>query len=331
MPLRDRIDPRPLPHLDPPPEPPREVRLVRLRLLLVLGATSILSLLAGGLLVALVVPGFGSYATSIVDRAPRVALVLLAAAFVTAISVLGWMVRQVLKPAEELAASRREYSDLYLSARSHALEDSLTRLGNHRAFTDAVDRRLAAAAGLGVPLSLVLLDVDGLKGVNDSAGHAAGDALLVRLADLLIGGLRTEDGVYRIGGDEFAVIMPATGAEDAAVVTRRIIETASASGEAGVPRVGFSAGIAAAPDDGASREALVAAADEALYRAKRHGRGTVRLHDDGADDEIPAVRPPTAVQADADDIEQAPLLPGRSGRAGWTQAGWTGTGWTIGS
>ncbi len=248
---RDRVEPEHLPQVAPPPERSREVDLVRLRLLLVLGSTSIMSLLAGGLIVALVVPGFGSYASEVVDRAPRPILLGFVAAFSTAIWLLAWMVREVVRPAEELAASRRQWSGLYETARGHALEDSLTGLGNHRAFHDEFERRLAWAASMNVPMALVLLDLDDFKAVNDSAGHGAGDALLVRLAGVLAGGLRGEDGIYRIGGDEFAILMPGADAPEAAMVTSRLLDAArSTTTDGAVPAVGFSAGVAASPADG---------------------------------------------------------------------------------
>ena len=102
-----------------------------------------------------------------------------------------------------------------------ALTDPLTGLGNHRAFHEALGRLLEAVqAGQG-PLAVALVDLDDFKSVNDADGHATGDELLAELARLLAKVMRRTDLAFRVGGDEFAILMPQTRADEGAMVVRR--------------------------------------------------------------------------------------------------------------
>jgi diguanylate cyclase (GGDEF)-like protein len=187
----------------------------------------------------------------------------------------------VLRPAEGLDIAHRRLADLYQSARAHALEDSLTGLGNHRAFQEEFDRQLDAVRRYGTTVALVLMDLDDFKTVNDSAGHAVGDDALVELSHLLRGGLRRSDRSFRIGGDEFAVLMPQTTPEEAYLVTRRLLSACLEPRPAGrfADAFSFSAGITGSPALGANRAVLLEQADEALYECKRNGRTGVRVYD----------------------------------------------------
>ena len=102
-----------------------------------------------------------------------------------------------------------------------AFSDPLTGCSNRRAFERDLDRELARCARAELDLSVVAIDLDGLKAVNDAAGHAAGDRQLVLLVDCLRKATRRMDGVYRLGGDEFALLLPDTSTDDAAVVIAR--------------------------------------------------------------------------------------------------------------
>ncbi|MGH2945346.1 MAG: GGDEF domain-containing protein, partial [Solirubrobacteraceae bacterium] len=147
-----------------------------------------------------------------------------------------------------------------------ASTDPLTGLLNRRAFEQRLGRELARARRTGEAFALVLADVDSFKDVNDRHGHAAGDAALAALARTLVETLRTVDTVARIGGDEFAILLPATdgpAARDAAArVTHRVLEHGA------LPAI--SAGSAAYGRDGRTIDELMRAADAALYAAKRH-------------------------------------------------------------
>ncbi len=155
--------------------------------------------------------------------------------------------------------------------------DPLTGLANRRAFEEALAGAVARAAREGAPLALAALDVDHFKRVNDAHGHAAGDAVLAAVTARAAEALRAGDLLARIGGEEFAALLPGATLAAAAEVAERIRARISAAPvDAGAARVAVtvSAGLAAlAPgEDGAS---LLARADERLYAAKRAGRDRV--------------------------------------------------------
>lgn len=139
-----------------------------------------------------------------------------------------------------------------------ALADSLTGLGNRRAFEQDLERERARATRHNRTVTIAILDVDGLKQVNDSEGHAAGDELLRRLARAIRVSARSEDGGYRIGGDEFALILPDAVVLEPDELVRRLRD-------AGAPSV--SIGMASAPPD--DSDDLAAVADERLYARRR--------------------------------------------------------------
>jgi diguanylate cyclase (GGDEF)-like protein len=258
-----------------------ELRLMRVRLLLVVGATFVIALFVGGGLVALGAPGVGPLLAMLVRSAPRAAIVALPVAFVLAIALVAWMARAVIRPAEQLAASRNDLGTLYESARSHALEDSLTGLANHRAFQEEFESLLALSIRHRLDLALLLIDIDDFKTVNDSAGHAVGDDLLIEMGRILRGQLRSSDRVFRIGGDEFAILLPHTDADNARLVANRLLAACVEPRAAGEFRRGFafSGGLTAAPAFASNRDQLLNQADEALYQAKRDGRCLVRIFD----------------------------------------------------
>jgi diguanylate cyclase (GGDEF)-like protein len=185
-----------------------------------------------------------------------------------------WMTRQILRPAEELERSGLEMSKKYESAREDSLRDALTGLGNHRAFQEELDRELEWYQRYRVPVALLLVDLDDLKLVNDSEGHAAGDDLLRGMGRLIGDVARYADRAFRIGGDEFAILMPHTDAEGATQIAHRLLERAVQSNGRNRP-IPFSGGISACPQYATTRTQLYAQADAALYWCKRHGRASV--------------------------------------------------------
>lgn len=137
--------------------------------------------------------------------------------------------------------------------------DALTGAGNRRAFDDALGAAITSACRQHYSLSLVMVDIDGMKDINDSEGHQAGDDALVKFTHAIAASLRQEDHVYRAGGDEFAIIMPYCAANHPAASMERIQMQ-------GAPA--FSWGVSSFPEDGVVASSLIAAADAAMYRRK---------------------------------------------------------------
>jgi diguanylate cyclase (GGDEF)-like protein len=196
-----------------------------------------------------------------------------------------WMARQIVRPAAQLEASRSRLRELYESAREAALVDSLTGLGNHRAFHEALARLVEGSQRYKTGFALVLLDVDEFKTVNDTRGHAVGDQLLAQIGEMIRLTIRQTDFGFRIGGDEFAVLLPHVDADGAARVATRLLRRGldgRSSGAYQAP-ISFSAGVTACPDLGSTRLELTAQADAALYRGKRTGRTVVTIYDAAVD------------------------------------------------
>jgi diguanylate cyclase (GGDEF)-like protein len=190
-----------------------------------------------------------------------------------------WLARRVLEPAERLDKARVVLEDAYVRARAESLRDSLTGLGNHRAFQEELDRQWVHSARRGGRLALVVIDLDEFRRINEQGGHVAGDRVLVVAGATLSAGLRRIDRVFRIGGDEFAVLMPDVDAEFAYMSVRRVLATAleGTEGRAEAPW-SFTAGIAAVPGP-ADRAGLYRQAEAALTYGKRHGRTVVTMFD----------------------------------------------------
>ncbi len=186
--------------------------------------------------------------------------------------------RTFLQPFDDLAQSQAQLEVLYREAREDSLHDGLTGLGNHRSFQEELDRQVDLFRRHQVPVALLLIDLDDLKVVNDNEGHPAGDQLLLGMANAIRDTLRYGDRAFRIGGDEFAVLLPHTDADEASVAANRLRHFClrPAAGERLIP---FSGGISAIPQLAADRNELFRQADAALYRCKRGGRGTVAIFD----------------------------------------------------
>ena len=181
-----------------------------------------------------------------------------------------------------LARSRADLTVRYEAALADALADPLTGLGNHRAFQEELDRQADAAQRYSAPVSLVLIDLDDFKAINDTKGHAFGDEALAHFGAIVKRGLRRVDRPFRVGGDEFAILLPQTDAQAAKIVVRRILAVAlqpAARSNVEPGNLSFSAGISALPDAATDRAELYSQADAALYAAKRAGRTEVVIFD----------------------------------------------------
>jgi diguanylate cyclase (GGDEF)-like protein len=166
-----------------------------------------------------------------------------------------------------------------------ARADGLTGIANRRYFDEVLDQEIRRATRTGMPLSLILCDIDYFKAYNDARGHLAGDQCLRQVAETLRETFhRAGDLVARYGGEEFAVIMPATDSQAAVHMAKKLRRNLQAlalpHGASAVDScVTLSAGVTTVTPDGRnSPQALIAAADEALYRAKANGRHRVEAY-----------------------------------------------------
>ena len=171
------------------------------------------------------------------------------------------------------------HADLFAQMQQQALTDSLTGCYNRRSFEMQLDRELQMAARLHQPVSLLMLDLDRFKQLNDTVGHDAGDDALRKLAECFRQELRGVDTPCRFGGDEFALILPQAFFDGASVVAERLRKRIEDIEIPGFGNLTASIGIAAYPVHSASRAGLVSAADMALYSAKRAGRNRVAIFD----------------------------------------------------
>ena len=152
-----------------------------------------------------------------------------------------------------------------------AIHDPLTRVLNARSFTERLAQELRRNRRYGRPLSLLYLDLDDFKVVNDSHGHQTGDAVLRLVAEAIRGAVRQADIVGRMGGDEFAVLMPET-ADDVAEAAATRLATSLREAFRGTPSVTASIGIVSCTDSGAGADDVLRHADRAMYEAKRQGK-----------------------------------------------------------
>lgn len=181
-----------------------------------------------------------------------------------------------------MAERLKEHTD---ELEASSVHDFLTGVFNRREFRWRVDEEVERCKRYGGEFTLVLLDVDFLKAINDGLGHLAGDKALCLIAGTLVKLSRPSDLVARYGGDEFVVLMPETGDQAALAAAERIIDNVKSLSVKGRPgtsvRLSVSAGVAAFPGAAMDRDELLAAADKALYMAKQSGRAQAHIYEDG--------------------------------------------------
>src|SRR5205807_9077250 len=203
----------------------------------------------------------------------------------------------LLRTVADQVAVAVNHAELFAKIQQQALTDALTGCYNRRSFEMQLDKDLQMARRLHQPLSLLMLDLDRFKQLNDSVGHDAGDDALRRLAVCFRQELRGVDSAARFGGDEFALILPQASAEGALIVAERLRTRIEQIEILGFGNVTASIGIATFPAHASARAELVSAADAALYGAKRTGRNRVCVFD-GASDTRELIRPLTDPSAD---------------------------------
>lgn len=217
-------------------------------------------------------------------RQQRFLLTVCAGALLVGVLLL-LIANQVLEHVYSRLSKSRTQRDLFFRK---AQRDGLTGLYRRDVFFRGLSKRLQAGRNDGEPLAVLMIDVDWFKQVNDTYGHPVGDQVLKIVARMIKNSVRPGDIAARYGGEEFAVLLPEMGSEAATVVAERIRTSVAAYPfvcEAGSFHITLSAGVAGYPEDGEVAEALVAAADRALYAAKHGGRNQTRLHAELRDDE----------------------------------------------
>ena len=180
---------------------------------------------------------------------------------------------QVLRVFANQAAASLDSAAHFEEVRFLAEHDPLTGLLNRRAFTRQLGVETARSGRYHRPFALVLLELDGFKQLNDAHGHLAGDRALTRIGELLVGSIRSSDMAFRIGGDEFALLLPETDEEEVRAAVDRIAAGLERASELRALEASF--GVSVFPHDGQEPERLFRAADEAMYSAKRCGE---RVH-----------------------------------------------------
>jgi diguanylate cyclase (GGDEF)-like protein/PAS domain S-box-containing protein len=155
--------------------------------------------------------------------------------------------------------------------------DPLTHVSNRRAFYEQAEVEIARARRYSRPLCIAYMDIDDFKLVNDKLGHSTGDAVLVTLASALRAKLRISDVVARMGGDEFAVLLPETDAASAELVLKKVQKSLLETVAQNRWNITFSIGAASFPTPPASLEAMIRVADEAMYAVKAHGKNDVSI------------------------------------------------------
>ncbi|NOX91450.1 MAG: diguanylate cyclase [Gammaproteobacteria bacterium] len=180
-----------------------------------------------------------------------------------------------LRAHRKLAVTLRELEESQRELREQANTDPLTRLANRRFFSHIANKELSLMRRQKEYFAVLMMDIDHFKHTNDTFGHAAGDHVLVQVAQALLNNVREEDTLARVGGEEFVVSSPYTNRLAAIVLAERLrkaVESLEIQFEGNVIPVTISIGIAMQPQDGDSLDTLLAAADERLYIAKNAGR-----------------------------------------------------------
>ena len=297
-----------------PATTPTAIRRLVLRTLAVGYIVVLIALAAIGFLAGL------SAEPAVVAAMPALTIALPVAAITLALLTL-LVMRRLGTHIRRLESERTDLRQAYDRARLDSLLDGLTGLGNHRAFQEALDEEIAAARPDAESLALLMIDVDDLKQVNDRRGHMAGDEVLRALAQIMRANLRRSDRAFRIGGDEFALLLPACDLANAEVIANHLLAAALSGNHGRSGTFSVTIGATAFPEPSDGRQQMILHADAALYAGKRHGRTVVESFDPErhgvADDERSLVELAAAVERVAEgDLLHAVYQPVFSLRTG---------------
>ena len=188
------------------------------------------------------------------------------------------LLEELREANDELRGKIDVIESLQSKLKEEAIRDTLTGLYNRRYLSEALERQMAWAEREDMPLGMLMTDIDSFKRLNDEKGHQAGDAVLAAVGTFFASRARKSDIACRYGGDEFLLVLPGTGVEEAVALAETYRKAAA---ELEIPwagetlRLTMSFGVAVFPSDSGDKEGLVEAADRALYRAKLAGRNEV--------------------------------------------------------
>ncbi len=181
----------------------------------------------------------------------------------------------------EPCAIALENAILFQKTEQLTITDDLTKLFNSRYLNLYLSREIKRCKRHGIPLSIIFLDLDGFKGINDQYGHLAGSGTLTEVGSILAEGIRESDILARYGGDEFVAVLPETPASGAVVIAERlrcsIAENSFLKSLGLAARISASFGIASYPDHALTPEALIQKADQAMYRVKERDKNGIEV------------------------------------------------------
>jgi diguanylate cyclase (GGDEF)-like protein len=189
---------------------------------------------------------------------------------------------ELAKRFGDAAALALDNAQIRARLEHQAQTDPLTGLYNHRAFHERLRRALANASRSHEAVSILMLDIDDFKRVNDIYGHGAGDEILRSLADTLKDSVRSSDVVYRLGGEEFAIVIVSRALEHAEQLAHRLVERVAAAEFEPAGRITISVGLARGPEHAMNPRELIACAEAAMMTAKARGKNQIVLYDDSS-------------------------------------------------
>jgi diguanylate cyclase (GGDEF)-like protein len=202
---------------------------------------------------------------------------------------------ELAKRFGDAAALALDNAQIRARLEHQAQTDPLTGLFNHRAFHERLRQALAEASRSHDVISLLMLDIDDFKRVNDVYGHGAGDEILRSLADTLKDAVRASDVVYRLGGEEFAIVIASRSPESAEQLANRLLECVETTEFNPAGRITISVGLARGPEHAMNPRELIACAEAAMMTAKARGKNQIVLYDDAElerpeGEEVPSTR-----------------------------------------
>jgi len=189
---------------------------------------------------------------------------------------------ELAKRFGDAAALALDNAQIRARLEHQAMTDSLTGLYNHRAFHERLRTALAHASRAHEAVSVLMLDIDDFKRVNDIFGHGAGDEILRALAETLKDSVRSSDAVYRLGGEEFAIVISSRSPRNAEQLAHRVVDRVESSDFEPAGRITISVGLARGPEHAMNPRELIACAEAAMMSAKARGKNQIVLYEDSA-------------------------------------------------